>query len=609
MDVNKRSLEEIFDPTAQLEAPLFQRPYVWNEKENWQPLWESIQALADRRLEKAAIRLHFLGTIVLDQLPTPTGTITKRQIIDGQQRLTTLQLALAALRDICRAAGDSGSTKAAAFQEAFSKLTRNHVPLSDDADETLKVFPTNVDRPHFREIMQGTESSVARDMAAATGAGAANIPQAYLYFYKTLAEWLGSPADEEQFLKRVSALYYSIKGDLSLIVIDLDEKDDAQVIFETLNALGTPLLPADLIKNFLFHFGEHQGEDTEKLYDKYWLPFDADAGYWRKKVRQGRLNRPRLDLFLQHYLTLVIGEEAVATQLFTTFREHVWASGESASAHLARLREYADVYHSFETFPADSPEGTFFYRLDQLDTTTVYPLLLEVVRRHGGSQGRAELLEVFRDLESFLMRRAVCELTPKNYNRFFADVTRKLSEQDDFSATAIRGVLLEQTSDTSRFPSDEEFERAWLNSEVYRRQVRKRLRMILEALNSAMHTEKTEKVYIREKLTIEHLMPQEWEAHWPLPAGVTPDERNHLVQTMGNLTLLTKKLNPSVSNSAWEVKRPQILTHSVLKMNNVFYGAERWDEESIERRTQELFGHALKLWPRPGDDTSKTGDV
>jgi uncharacterized protein with ParB-like and HNH nuclease domain len=84
MDVNKRTVEQIFDPTTQLEAPLFQRPYVWRQQRNWQPLWDSIQALADKRAEGANARPHFLGTVVLDQLPNATGTITKRQIIDGQ---------------------------------------------------------------------------------------------------------------------------------------------------------------------------------------------------------------------------------------------------------------------------------------------------------------------------------------------------------------------------------------------------------------------------------------------------------------------------------------------------------------------------------------------
>ena len=119
----------------------------------------------------------------------------------------------------------------------------------------------------------------------------------------------GYAATEPSFTERLKALWQTIKDDMQVVVIDLDDNDDAQVIFETLNALGTPLLPADLIKNFLFQSAELKSENLEALYEKYWNPFDRDSAFWREEVRQGRLNRPRIDLFLQHYLTLMKGDE------------------------------------------------------------------------------------------------------------------------------------------------------------------------------------------------------------------------------------------------------------------------------------------------------------
>ena len=597
MDVNKRNIEQIFDPTSQFQAPLFQRPYVWRQQKNWQPLWESIEELAEQRVNDKTPLPRFLGTIVLDQLPTPTGTITKREIIDGQQRLTTLQLALAAIRNLCHDKANNGSPRAAAYRDAFAKLTNNHIPLSDEPDEQFKVFPTNSDRSHFRDVMKSETEGMAEELIADAGENDALIPRCYVYFHKNASTWLFAD-DDDQFVHRIAALYQAIKDDLTVVVIDLDDRDDAQVIFETLNALGTPLLPADLVKNFLFHLAQAQGANVDHLYEQYWKPFDTDSAYWRKEVRQGRLNRPRLDLFLQHYLTLMTGEEATATELFQIFRKYVERSGEPAAAHLARLREYGDVYRSFESYSLDSPEGLFFYRLDQLDTTTVYPLLMEVVKQNQ-SQQQEELRRIFNLLESFLVRRVVCELTTKNYNRLFTDVIRRLRENGSFSAAAIQTQLLESTGDATRFPDDQEFRRAWMKIAAYKRLVRKRLRVILEALNSAMHTDMTEDVYIREKLTIEHLMPQTWRVHWPLTDGVTEEERDQLVHTFGNLTLLTKKLNPAISNSSWKVKRPQILSYSVLLMNHEFYNADEWSEVDIATRSEELFKLAVGIWPRP----------
>jgi uncharacterized protein with ParB-like and HNH nuclease domain len=129
MKADKLTLERVFDRTERLEAPLFQRPYVWKEDENWIPLWEAIETIAQKKLEDKPTRPHFLGTIVLDQLKTQIGTIHARQIIEGQQRLTTLQILLAAVRDL------SAQYNQPKYADTFRKLTDNHFPLSNDPND------------------------------------------------------------------------------------------------------------------------------------------------------------------------------------------------------------------------------------------------------------------------------------------------------------------------------------------------------------------------------------------------------------------------------------------------------------------------------------------
>ena len=236
MIANKKSLGHIFDPSLRLVVPLFQRPYVWKHEENWLPLWESILDVAERRLNNNP-RPHFLGAIVLDQLKTSTGDIDTRQIIDGQQRMTTFQVVLAALRDRCRLAGDDR------YHKAFTKLTMNDIPLSDEADDVFKIWPTNADRNDFRAVlMAGSPETVRSEFKLykkSSGNAQDNlIPRAYLYFYDTLSEWLG-PSTEPAFAERLKALWQSLKDDMQVVVIDLDDNDEAKVIFETLNALGT----------------------------------------------------------------------------------------------------------------------------------------------------------------------------------------------------------------------------------------------------------------------------------------------------------------------------------------------------------------------------------
>jgi len=601
MNVNKLTLKKIFDTTVRLEAPLFQRPYVWNREKNWEPLMEAILALAELRRTNPHPRPHFLGTIVLEQLNTPTGEVTARQIIDGQQRLTTLQLAIAALRDIC------GFYKREAYAKAFRKLTDNDVSLSQTEDDTFKVWPTNADRADFRDTMKANAAEMVRKMPHADPADEWLIPDCYLYFYEGFRTWLNDNG-EECPVDKIDAVYQTLVDGLHIVGIDLDQEDDAQEIFETLNFLGTPLSPADLVKNYLFRSAVEKKLDALALYEKYWKAFETGKKYWRQEIRQGRLKRPRIDLFLYHYLTLKCGEVTFDSQLFTVFKEFFSRNhAQDPSKHMEEFKMYSDLYQRFDTYPEDTREGLFFHRLSLMDTTTIYPLLLEVFRCHRDPEMRQDLLQILGDLESFLMRRFICELTTKNYNRFFAQVINDIGKEDGFSGAALRSFLLEQRAETSRWPTDEEFRTAWLELSFYSRLKMAKTRLALEAIERELFTDKTEKVKLQQSLTIEHLMPRGWEEHWPLTYDKDKEgdeekakaRRQKAMHKIGNLTLLTHKLNPALSNSSWSKKRPEILKHSALNMNRYFYNVEVWNEEKIEKRTEELFSEALKIWPRP----------
>ncbi len=601
MNVNKLTLKKIFDTTERLEAPMFQRPYVWTKEKNWEPLLEAILSLAEQLLSGNKPRPHFLGTLVLDQLKTPIGEVAARQIIDGQQRLTTLQLALAALRDICRYHNRED------YEKAFRKLTENDVPLSKNADDKFKIWPTNADQADFRETMRANASKTVKLLPHADPEDEWLIPDCYLFYYEKFSEWLKKDGDLCP-AARMSAIYQAFIDSVHVVGIDLDKDDDPQEIFETLNALGTPLLPADLVKNFLFRAAIEKKVDATSLYEHYWKSFDVHRDYWRKEIRQGRLKRPRIDLFLFHYLTLCCGEVILDSQLFTTFKDlFAKSNNQDPSVHMARFRAYADIYSSFEKYPIDSPVGLFIHRLGLMDTTTVYPLLLEVFSTHQDPAASQDLCAILIDLESFLVRRFVCDLTTKNYNQFFAQFIKDLRSGGGFSSSAFREYLMGQRADTSRWPDDREFRSAWMDLPFYSRLKQSKTRLILEALERKLVTNKSEDIVIKESLTIEHIMPRGWEEHWPLTfdKNTLRDEeraktkRNRDIQRIGNLTLLTGRLNPALSNAAWETKKVEIDKHSRLALNRDLINCEKWDETEIEKRTGLLLELALQVWPRP----------
>lgn len=586
MQAGKTTVGALFQVEARVVAPLYQRPYVWSERE-WEALWTAIAWTAEQQLSTGSARPYFLGAMVLEQLRVPTARISARQIIDGQQRLVTLQLCLAALRDLCR---DRGLE---AYAGLLSRMTANESPVIASEEERFKVWPTNRDQDAFRSaITAGSSDAVRR--AAATARRDGRIPAAYLYLTAQAQEWLSASSDVET---RMAALWDALTNRLLVVAIDLDPEDDPQQIFETLNALGAQLLPADLVKNFLLREAERERLDTQHLYRRYWEAFDQDEGYWREKVRQGRLTRPRIDLFLQHYLTLRARREVLAMNLFGEFRSLARESGESVSLQLESFRNYAEIYRQFDA--ADGQFRPFFRRIiEDLDTTTVLPLLLAVLRRYADEP--AQVQAVLVDLESYLVRRAICGLTSKAYNRIFVSLVQRLASVDDFSAERIREFLLEQEGESSRWPADAELEYRWLTEPVYRTQRQGRLRMLLERLEQAMRSPKTEDIVFKKPLTIEHLMPREWERYWPLD-GANPLEakrrRDALVHTVGNLTLLTQPLNAEVSNGPWRLKKPAIEQYSLLRMNEGW--PDVWSEDQIQARGRALFIYARRIWSRP----------
>ena len=224
---------------------------------------------------------------------------------------------------------------------------------------------------------------------------------------------------------------------------------------------------------------------------------------------------------------------------------------------LKDLQVYAAVFKSFTSESAGARQRLFFKRLDTLDVSTLYPFLLFFFREHGRDADSS--VAVIQDLESFLVRRLVCRLTTKNYNRLFLELVRWCKGTSMIPTGAVREFLLASAADSSRWPDDDEFRLAWLTSAPYRHLVRARVRMILETLEQQLHGKLTEAVEFNEQLTVEHLLPQKWETHWPLPEGEDPrasaDEREMVLHTFGNLTLINGKLNPHVSNGPWSLKK------------------------------------------------------
>ena len=206
------------------------------------------------------------------------------------------------------------------------------------------------------------------------------------------------------------------------------------------------------------------------------------------------------------------------------------------------------------------------------------------------------------------MRRLITNATPKNYNRFFIEIIRAVEKAGGVSAKAVVDHLAKGTGETNRFPSNEELLGVVFEQPMYYRLTQGKVRAVLEALDAAAQSVKSEVLALPTNLTIEHVMPQTWKTHWPLPAEAKVDalteqkasaRRDIMLNTLGNLTLITGKFNSSLQNAAWATKRPELLTYAKLNLTQYFHGeaANTWDEAAIRARTEHLFGQLLKIWP------------
>lgn len=601
MKADTVDLAAIFGKPVHYVVPLYQRPYVWTKELQWEPLWQDVREVADRQLDNVQANdsiPHFLGAVVLEQALVGSGMIDTRSVIDGQQRLTTLQLIVAAARSLAVERALEGE------RQMFEKLLFNESFLVKRKGDEFKVLPTQRDRPAFRE-------AIGDGVVAASGGH--RMHEAYRFFRNSILAWADEGGDPVVFGQRLEALSTAIWKRLVVVTIDLDPGDNAQIIFETLNARGTPLLAADLIKNHLFQTATIQGASVDALYEQRWKAFEPEDGeeedWWREEVQQGRLKRPRLDVFLNHWLAMVTGTEVVSGQLYSAFKRYLAEGQKQASDVLADLERYAHVYETFETEQLTSELGQFLYRLNTMEVTTAYPALLWLL----GPDGLTDVNErrtALQAIESWLVRRMLARQTTKNYNVVFLALLKSARDAAASRGTVplgsdVSGFLGGLAGESQVWPTAEAVRSSLRTLPTYSVFPRSRLRMVLEALEQAMHTGLTESVSLPTDLTIEHVLPQDWSANWPLPEGADPFqarlEREAGKHRLGNLTLVTGRLNPKMSNAAWPEKQAALREHSVMRISADIRSADAWDEAAISERTERLIAVALSVWAGPKD--------
>jgi uncharacterized protein with ParB-like and HNH nuclease domain len=545
---------QYFDGSKQGIIPLFQRPYSWETKD-WNILWDDLMA----QYEEGDRSSHFMGAIVTVPVKSVPVGVTKHLVIDGQQRLTTVSILLAAIRAVATTTDDQATAGIIG-----DLLLNRHYQAPDD----LKLVPTQADRIAYNALIHQKDLSTHEE---------SRVVQAYRYFVKQLN---GIDLEDQPIVP--SQVLQTIQQSLQVVMINLGESDDPYLIFESLNHKGKPLNQADLVRNYALMRFQHStsvGGEQEVVYEDLWRPMETS------------LNSSMTE-FLRHF-GMRHGRNVRKGDIYTASKAEFEKLKDAGDVRkkLGEMKLAALAYEKFLK-PIEEKNERIARRLmgiQELDSTVFYPLLVRLYR--GWEQETLmtdELVHCLDMLESYYVRRLICGVPTNGLNKITLELCLNLPDSNlnlwlrDKLAQGLRG---------SRWPTDQEFSEALLIQRIYPR--RRIARYMLVALEeSHEHKEPVD----TSTATIEHIMPQTLSAEWRAELG--PDyETIHekWLDTIGNLTLTG--YNSELANSPFEEKK-SMLQNTHFELSRSLLSEVKWGESEIEARGKSLAERAVLRWNR-----------
>ena len=571
MDARKRNIADIFNKGRLLQIPFFQRGYVW-EKENWERFHNDMLDTAHSQ------KNYFLGSVILKskEMPANAQIGDCRSVIDGQQRLTTIALYFKALTE--------AKQKDNIYESTFYNWAHEFILQHNHMDNEI-----------FQAIVT---DNLTKDLE--TKYASNNVLKCYRYFQEL--------APDFQSIDPLILL-----GHIYFVGIDLNHDEDEQQIFDTINSLGVRLTVAELLKNHLF-----SAQKDMDLYKKTWLEtFEKDEEtrkFWDTEITSGRTKRSNIDVLLQAFFTIKNdGTDFKLSELFQEYKTYIHAheilsSSSAKSNFVGELIEYAKLYKDNidpEKLDNNMDADNFTDRMNvlffKLETSTAIPYVLYILKNVLDLQ---EKNKIFKVLESYFVRRIICGSSTKNYNRLI----KSLIASNVITATSLAEFLKDKEEKEDKYPTSEqmaiEFPKQKLTNVI--------ATGILYLLEMSVRHEAKQQTLLKgiNCYELEHIMPQKWEDNWlinetdPIKLKEMTENRNAIIKTLGNMTILTKGLNRSMHNADWNTKKKGTEKWEGLKKFaegietfSPYISLDGWNESAISQRSSDLLNYALKVWP------------
>ncbi|GAA9715118.1 DUF262 and DUF1524 domain-containing protein [Helicobacter pylori] len=558
MKAGEATLLEFFEQnqTNQFVIPTYQRLYSWG-KEQCKQLWDDIIKIGGNDKMNG----HFIGSI-LYVLDGNTHSNNPLLIIDGQQRLTTITLLLIALRN--HLSDEVKILGKFSRKEIESYLINNN----KDGDKKFRLILSESDKDTLLSLIDKNKRKP-------------NEPSLKIVEnLKLFEEWIRKNTD------KLETIFKGLEKLMIVWIALKKEKDNPQLIFESMNSKGIELTQTDLIRNYIVM--ETEDEKQEDFYNQYWRAMEEDF----------KQNEKLFDRFVKHYLTIKIGKtpnEKRVHEAFKDYRQKKWIEIEDL---LKDLQKYCGYFCQIAfKKEADKDLNKALSFLVDLEMDVVYPLLLELYSDYkDGVLSKQDFIPIIDLTESYICRRAVCGLGTNSLNKVFPFVTKKINKNKDQYLESIK-VHFGYLTEKQRFPNNDEFKEHFITIDFYHFQKRE---YFLERLENF---ERKERVYAHE-YTTEHIMPQTLEEEWERDLGENFQAiHDKYLHTIGNLTLTG--YNKEYNNKPFKEKRDMEkgFKQSPLRLNQGLRDLEVFGEEQIKKRANDLADWALKIWTYPKLDT------
>ena len=557
MDIEKGSIYNLLNGQCQYIIPVYQRKYSWQAEVHCARLWNDIV-----KMEKGHKKHHFVGSIVSIAEKKALMGVQKQLIIDGQQRMTTLSILMIALRDYLKEIMPEED-----FEDNITDMVlKNPKRKGEDA---YKMLLTDTDKEIMIKLVDGMKISENEDSQIYTN---------YLYFRRKVAEGVLSP---EQIYESISKL------DIVGIILDKEQGDEPQLIFESLNSTGMDLSKSDLIRNFIL-----MGLDNEeqiKIYNNYWKPFED---YFKNPDVPERMDR-----FFRDYLVMKKGSYVNFAYIYDVFKEYAGNSEFSTIEQLAEdVMTYGDLYTNITSDKKILPESQtalepIFEEIRSLRMEVAYPFLIKVYMDYFKEEITLDVfIEILKLTIAYVVRRAICDIPTNSMQKTFATMKNNIQKDDYLNSIKATFYFLDSYK---QFPNDETFKTALFSRNMYSLRISKYVFVKLE-------NEGNKEPISYSGYTIEHILPQnkDMRDEWKHALGENYAEiQAKYIHSLGNLTLT--RYNSEMGDKPFAEKLEVYKESAMHTLNKFVVQQSTWNEQTILARTELLSECACEAWKAP----------